>query len=84
MCARLVMPLRPITIQTRLALSMLYQVKSKLKYNHRMSANDLIDANPHIIDRIKMAIEMDYAITCTEENIRNAAQMLIMGMREYN
>lgn len=74
------MPLKPMSIQTRLAFSMLYQAKHKMNIAKWMKPRDVVDANPMVFDRIQHAIQHDYGYSFVIDYHWKAVEMLFKGI----
>lgn len=75
------MPLKPMPIETRLAFSMLFQVKDKLVFEKWMVAREIVSANKYLFTRIATAIERDYHLVATPEHLYEALNMLLAGLK---
>lgn len=75
-----VKPLRKKPVQVLLALSMLFQVKEKIKREDWMLSREIVRANTQIFARVKLAIEVDYGYDVEPDHLYEAVVLLLMGM----
>jgi hypothetical protein len=70
---------RPLAIETRLVLSMLYQVKDRLEIKRWMKPQDIIEAHQNIFKRIDKACSADYGHPATPMHHLKAVELLMEG-----
>ncbi|KAA6441440.1 hypothetical protein FEM33_01525 [Dyadobacter flavalbus] len=75
-------PKKPIPIQIRLALSMLYQVKDMLEIKKWMSTQDIFEAHSKIFRRISASIQHDYNYAISVQQQLNAIELLMAGFNK--
>jgi hypothetical protein len=72
-------PKKPLAIQIRLALSMLYQVKDKLEIKNWMNTQDIFEAHSKLFRAIGTAIERDYNYAISVQQQLKAIELLMAG-----
>jgi len=70
---------RPLAIETRLVLSMLYQVKDRLEIKRWMKPQDIIEAHQKIFKRIDQTCRDDYGHQTTPMHHLKAVELLLVG-----
>jgi hypothetical protein len=73
---------RPLPIETRLVLSMLYQVKDRMEIKKWMNSQDIYQAHRMIFDRIAAACRNDYGHPVTVTNHLRAIEILMEGFNK--
>jgi hypothetical protein len=75
-------PPKPLAIQVRLALSMLYQVKDRLEIRKWMQPQDIFEAHSKLFKAIRTAIERDYNYGISVQQQIKAIELLLVGFNK--
>jgi len=75
-------PKKPLPIQIRLALSMLYQVKDRLEIKRWMKTQDIFEAHSKLFRSISTAIERDYNYAISVQQQLGAIELFMAGFNK--
>lgn len=72
-------PKKPLAIEIRIALSMLYQVKDRLEIKKWMQPQDIFEAHSKLFKSISTACERDYNYSISVQQQIKVIELLLVG-----
>lgn len=75
-------PPKPIPVQIRILLSMIYQVKDRLEIKPWMKTQDIYEAHPGLFRKMGDRVENDYGMDVTPTYHFKAIELFVAGMSE--
>lgn len=72
-------PPKPLAIETRVVLSMVYQVKDRLEIKKWMTHQDIFEAHSWLFKRIEIACYDDYRLAVSVQHHVKAIELLLIG-----
>jgi hypothetical protein len=73
-------PPKPIPMQIRILVSMMYQIKDRFEINRWMKTQDVYEAHPALFRKMGQAVERDYGLDITPTYCFKAIEIFVAGM----